>query len=70
MLAVVSIQENPCHFARGMLCRLTDQLSRIVSASIVDQDKLKRKVHALAGPKAALDEVRQVFFFVEYRNDD
>jgi hypothetical protein len=70
MLTIVTVKENPDDFFSIMLRRFADQLSRTITAPIVNKDELKRKVRATAGIEAAPDEFRQVLFFIEDRNDD
>jgi hypothetical protein len=70
MLAVVAVEENADNFVPIMLCRLTDQFHRTVTAPVVDKDEFKRKTQAVADLEAAPDKLRQVLFFIEDRNHD
>jgi hypothetical protein len=53
-----------------MLRRSADQLSGTVTTPVINKDEFKREAYAPTGSETAPDELRQVLFFIEDRNDD
>jgi hypothetical protein len=69
MLAIVTVKKDTDDFVSIMLRRFGDQLSRTVTAPVINKDEFKRKVHAAAGLETAPKELRQVLLFIKDRND-
>jgi hypothetical protein len=58
VLPIVTVKEDADDFVSITPRRFGDQLSRTVTAPIINKNELKRKVHATAGLETAPDEFR------------